>query len=204
MEEVEVEEGVALVEVEVEDSTVEVDEGVVDVDVEVDVEVGATLLDGMLDEVVGSSTSDSVEGEGDGAAVVGAGEDVVGAAAEVAVYQYLPSNTKGKERTRRSGARRRSLSCGCCRCRYLWGLWLGDRPSIGRFWSCHCSSCWYWNCIDGFQESCQRINGSRCGHVYIEYVLFVVDGNAIERRIDQLVYLHSDRGAYQINREQGW
>jgi hypothetical protein len=78
-----VDEGVVLVEVEV--GTVEVDEGVVDVEVEV--EVGATLDDAMVDEVDGSAGSDTVEGEGEGAAVVGAGEDVVGAALEVAVYQ---------------------------------------------------------------------------------------------------------------------
>jgi len=80
--------------VEVEVGTVEVDEGVVEVDVEVDEVVRATLLEGVVDEVVGSSGTAELEGVGEGAAVVAAGEEVVGAAAEVAVHQH--SGPKGQ------------------------------------------------------------------------------------------------------------
>jgi hypothetical protein len=85
LEEVEEDEGVVLVEVDV--GVVEVEVGVVDVEVEV--EVGTTLLEGMVDEDVVSTGSGTDEGEGDGAGVVGAGEDVGIAAAELAVDQYL-------------------------------------------------------------------------------------------------------------------
>ena len=61
------------------DSTVDVDEGVVEVEVEVD--DGATLLEGGVELVDGSSTSVEVDGMGEGEAVVGAAEDVVGTTA---------------------------------------------------------------------------------------------------------------------------
>jgi hypothetical protein len=86
------------------------------------------------------------------------------------------------------------LGSRCCRCRRsrdLWGLGVGNRPSYGCFWSCHCSTFWCWDCIDRFQKSCQWVDGSRCRHVCIEYILFVVECDAIEKRIDQLVYLQS-------------
>jgi hypothetical protein len=85
VEELEEDEGVVLVEVEV--GTVEVDEGVVEVDV-VDEVVGTTLDEGVVDELLGSSGTAELEGVGEGAAVVGAVEEVGGAAAEDAVYKH--------------------------------------------------------------------------------------------------------------------
>ena len=124
--------------VDVEVGTVEVDEGVVEVDVEVDELVGAALLEGAVDEEVGSSGTAELEGVGEGAAVVAAGEEVVGAAAEVAVHQN--SGPKGQQqRTRISGAGGRRLSSRyyCRRC-YLWGIGIGNRPSSCLFLGCHC------------------------------------------------------------------
>jgi hypothetical protein len=83
--EVDVDEGVVLVDVELGSVDV-VEEGVVEV--EVDVEVGATLdEEGATEDEEGSSTCSEVL-EGVTTGVVGAAADEVGAAAEVAAGQY--------------------------------------------------------------------------------------------------------------------